>query len=286
MARTRPLLRVLESLSLADDEESATRSALAKRRPERRRVLVGVERELTRRLRRQPFPSVGRREVTSAGLVANDADPAYARAWSCGWRALRRRVGGERKAERHWLSPTWEVYERWCFVRMARELREEHAEFEWRRVVKRPPRVRADAAWIGEGVGRRITILLQPLFPGRPLGRRHGPWSISTKRIPDIVVVREEPRGEPRFDVYDDKYRTARRHVMDAMASAHLFRDSLRWDDRRAEQAILLVPDDSSASVLSTVDYHRHHGCGIRTARPAGPAIFSGRGEPPSRPAP
>ncbi|WP_145069731.1 DUF2357 domain-containing protein [Engelhardtia mirabilis] len=268
LARTRSLLRVLERLALADDEESATRSALAKRWPERRRVLVGVERELTRRLRRQPFPSVRRHEVTSAGLVAVDADPAYARAWSCGWRALRRGIGGERNAERHWLSPTWEVYERWCFVRMARELRDEHAELAWTRSVPRDLHVNADAAWSGEANGRRLTILLQPRFPSLPSGCEAGPWSISKSRIPDIVVVDEADGRDLRFGVYDAKYRTARASLMDAMASAHIYRDSLRWAGQRVDGSVLLTPDVALAPELATTEYLDRHGCGGRPMLP------------------
>lgn len=50
------------------------------------------------------------------------ADPAYSRAWGRGWRALRLGMEHGESSERLWISPSWEIYERWCFVKIGQML--------------------------------------------------------------------------------------------------------------------------------------------------------------------
>ncbi|QDU83137.1 hypothetical protein Pla163_02340 [Planctomycetes bacterium Pla163] len=266
--RCRTLAVRLERLSTNPRAESETRTSLATRWPERRRVLEALERDLTRLLRRPPFTSVRRPEITAAGLIAVDADPAYARAWSSGWRSIRRGIAGPRNDERHWISPTWEIYERWCFVRMARELRESRPELVWSRVKRAGHVARPDAGWCGVEGERGVEILFQPKFPSRPEGRKRGPYSISKTRIPDIVVIEHGADGSVSFEVFDAKYRTGRANIMDAMTSAHVYRDSLRWRGSPPRSAHLMVPIASKAEALTTRDYMDSHRCGVLVRAP------------------
>lgn len=271
--RCRSLLARLERLSTNPRAVSETRTSLATRWPERQRVLEGLEHDLRRLLRRSPFTAVKRAEITAAGLVAVDADPAYASAWSSGWKSIRRGIAGPRNDERHWISPTWEIYERWCFVRMARELREARPELAWSRVQRAGHVARPDAGWSGVDGERRIEILFQPKFPSRPEGRKQGPYSISKTRIPDIVVVEHGADGSVSFEVFDAKYRTGRANIMDAMTSAHVYRDSLRWAGGPTRYAYLLTPSLDHAATLGEPAYLQLHGCGVRRLAPSSTAI-------------
>ena len=105
------------------EEISATRTSFRSRWPHRAAVLDRIDAALTRRLRQEPWRSVRRPEVTAAGLNAVAADPLYARAYQQGWKALRTGIGGDAAKERMWMSPTWELFERWCFLRVQKGLR-------------------------------------------------------------------------------------------------------------------------------------------------------------------
>ncbi|MYJ96313.1 MAG: hypothetical protein F4053_12230 [Proteobacteria bacterium] len=98
------------------ESESTTRTALAVRWPRRREFLDQLAARLHHFQRISPLVDVTRREISAAGLNAVSADPAYSSAYGSGWRILRRGVKGPPQAERMWMSPTWEIYERWCFV--------------------------------------------------------------------------------------------------------------------------------------------------------------------------
>ncbi len=270
LSRVRALLTALEEQSLRDEGEpgARTRTPLAARWPERRRLLEAIAHDLRCMRQRSPFSMVSRPEVTAAGLVAVDADPAYARSWGSGWRALRRGAGGERNAERQWLGPTWQLYERWCFVRLERELRDQNPDLDWRAVTPKSLGLLADAARVGEGGGRRMTLLLQPAFHSHPAGRDAGPYSISLRRFPDLVLLEHRSDRLVRFDVLDAKYRTARSSLMEGMSSAHIYRDSLRFDGRRPDLALLLAPDVSTAEVLASPEYQAANGCGAQSYLP------------------
>jgi hypothetical protein len=95
-------------------------------------------------LRRFPFPQVRRPEITAAGLTAIAADPIYSRAWGRGWRALRDGVETEMSTERLWVSPSWEIYERWCFLRLGKLLAFSTPSWQWS--LQRNPR-----QWVGVG---------------------------------------------------------------------------------------------------------------------------------------
>ncbi len=246
---------------LAEAESpSSTRTDLAPRWPVRRKVLMQLQGNLTSVLRRSPFKDVARHEVTAAGLNAISADPTYARAYGLGWRAIRHGTSGPREIDRLWVSPTWEVYERWCFVRLGRILRESHPKLDWTRTTTHP--TKADAAWIGRRNATNVQLLLQPKLPSGRMRSRHPLWSISRMRIPDIVLI-EERDGERRFVVLDAKYRRSRGPVLDAMTSAHVYHDSLRNQDRPPDLSVLLVPAGGEAPWLEDPMFLRAHRVGV-----------------------
>ena len=243
------------------EPESTTRTALASRWPRRRDILDRLIGRLRHFQRISPLANVTRREISAAGLNAVSADPAYSNAYGSGWRILRQGVEGPPQGERLWMSPTWEVYERWCFVQLSKSIRKMESGYDWS--ISRKHKSKAKVAFIGLKRGnRRIELLLQPRFPAGDQGPNAGFQSISGAREPDIVLTRE--KGDmSKWHVLDAKYRTGRSNVLDAMASAHVYRDALRWKERRPESSVLLVPRAGGARWLESPNFLGQHGVGV-----------------------
>jgi hypothetical protein len=238
-------------------DDSETRTSLAARAPYRIELLDRIEAELWRLMRAEPWRRVPRPEITAAGLNALAADPRYARANQLAWKALRTGIAGASAEERVWLGPTWEVFERWCFVRLARLVRERLPDHDWTRT----SRPNALACWEGHDERGSIAVLLQPRFPSWDQPARSGLTSVSRERQPDIVLA--ATRGSARsFVPLDAKYRQSRAAVLDAMQSAHLYRDSLRWHGARADLSLLILPAATDAGWLLEDSFHTSQGVG------------------------
>ena len=246
---------------VGNETESATRTALAHRWPRRRDFLEQIVRQLHDLQRVSPLADVTRRETSAAGLTAISADPAYSSAYGSGWRILRRGVEGPRDEERLWISPTWEIYERWCFVQLGSAIQALKPEFHWS--ISRNHKSKAKAVFTGSKGGEVcIEVLLQPKFPAGDLGSNNGFQSISGTREPDIVLTRTDGDA-PIWYVFDAKYRTTRASVVEAMASAHVYRDALRWDERRPECSVLLIPRGGGAPWLERSAFISRHRVGV-----------------------
>ena len=244
-----------------DQSESDTRTPLLSRWPRRRDFLDRMVRQLRHLQRSSPLLEVTRREISAAGLNAISADPAYASAYGLGWRILRHGIEGPPDSEHLWISPTWEIYERWCFVQLGSAIRTLEPAYRWS--ISKNHKSKATSAFIASSGGKaRIELLLQPKFPAGDHGMNVGFQSISGRREPDIVLTRTD-RDEPKWYVLDAKYRTTRSNVLDAMASAHIYRDSLRWNQRRPEHAVLLVPRGGGAPWMEQPDFIRRHRVGV-----------------------
>jgi hypothetical protein len=92
-------------------------------------------------------------------------------------------------------------------------------------------------------------------------------WSISRERVPDLVLTLEST-DVMRFFVFDAKYRTSRTNVLDAMASAHIYQDSLRIGPQRPEASLLLVPTGGGAEWLESHDFQVAHRVGVHALSP------------------
>ena len=254
------LRKELQSM-VEKEPESPTRTNLVARWPRRRDFLDRIVERLRHFQRISPLTDVTRREISAAGLNAVSADPAYSNAYGSGWRILRRGVEGPPQAERMWMSPTWEIYERWCFVQLGKTIRDIEPEYEWS--ISRKHKSKATAALTGSKEGaRKVELLLQPKFPAGDRNPNAGFRSISREREPDIVLTRVDGEAQ-KWYVLDAKYRTGRFNVLDAMASAHIYRDALRWNDRRPESAVLLVPQGGATPWLEQPDFTGRHRVGV-----------------------
>lgn len=257
----------LQSVAEKEKEsESVTRTALSVRWPRRRKFLERLIDRLQHFQRTSPLAEVTRWERTAAGLNAISADPAYSDAYGYGWRILRHGVEGPTQAERMWISPTWEIYERWCFIQLGKIIREVEQGYDWS--ITREHESKATVALTGSKDGNRgIELLLQPTFPAGDNGPNAGFRSISRQREPDIVLIRHDGNNM-KWYVFDAKYRTKRKYVLDAMASAHIYRDALRWNGRKPDRAVLLVPQAGGAPWLEQLDFIRQHGVGVHALSP------------------
>lgn len=246
-----------------------TRTPLANRWPRRNDLLNQIEKCLQQLQKISPMADVTRREVSAAGLNAVSADPAYSRAYSLGWQILRLGVDDLPQPERLWISPTWEIYERWCFIQLANALKKKYKDLKWS--FSMHPKTNWDlkaAAFTGRKDGKQnIELLLQPNFPAWKNSHNLGFQSISGARKPDIVL-KQNDGAISKWYVFDAKYRTARRNVLEAMASAHIYRDALRYNGRRPDRVLLLVPQAGGARWLEEPDFIRQHGVGVHAISP------------------
>lgn len=264
---------VIEALTKIANSEtpSESRTALTPRLNYRLKILSNLESDLRRITKRTPFSEVTRREVSAAGLNVISAHPLYARAFRTGWHILRPGIAGDRREETLWMSPTWEVYERWCFLTTYHALRSAFPSLAWQRHY---PTSRDDCIlFTGTGEGLTVRLYSQPRFPAYDQTRWHSFFSISGERIPDIVITYEST-SVSRLLVLDAKYRTSRKNVLDAMQSAHLYRDSLRWKDIAPDVALLFVPAGGGAPWLEDEKFWAQYHVGVIPVSP-GTSIVS-----------
>ena len=224
-----------------EDRSRETRTALQGRLERRRAILARIERSVSTAERRPPFTETRRPELSAAGLTAVAAHPLYSRFWRVGWEALRRGASLLDPKDPLPLGPSWEVYEHWCFVEVARLLRHWLPDWNWSASKARGgSRLRFSVK--GCRGACSVGLYLQKTAPSSNGQERSGLWSVSRELRPDLVV--RWKRGERRgFVVLDAKYRTGRDSVLRGMAeSAHVYRDALRWGTDRASASLLLVP--------------------------------------------
>ncbi|WP_052167752.1 DUF2357 domain-containing protein [Pseudomonas aeruginosa] len=259
LRRCRQVMTAFEQLATSE-KFSESRSPLAPRLARRIAYLESLHRGLRKLQGMPPFCNQRRRQVTAAGLNVISAHPAYARAYRFGWYVLRAGLQGSTHDESLWITPTWEVFERWCYAMLAEQFQRFYPELKWRRHDRS---TRDDCIlWSGRSDALEIDILLQVSCLAVDQPPYCGFSSISRQRYPDIALtVRRD--GREHFIVIDAKYRSSRSAVLEAMASAHLYRDSLRWRGRRPECALLLIPRGGAVPALECSQYRQDNAVGV-----------------------
>ncbi|HET7561884.1 MAG TPA: DUF2357 domain-containing protein [Rhodanobacteraceae bacterium] len=229
------------------------------KRARRSEIVQALQVRLRRLARREPFRSVTRLGTSSAGLTAIAAHPAYARAQRYIWLALQEGVGSEDAAESLPISPTWQVYERWCYLCTTELMRQMFPDVEWRqtRWGKSADQLRCHGR-IGQF---DFAVWLQPRFAPWDQASRWRCNSLSGERFPDITLTLDGPDGSA-FMVLDAKYRASRTNVLDAMTSAHLYHDSLTWRGNRPWRSLLLVPRTDHVPWLADSAFQATYGIG------------------------
>ena len=266
LLRCRELATRLDGLSKRRNTEVAS-TDVAGRVPRWRQIVGEMEREFLAAERRPPFSEVRRAEITAAGLNAVAAHPLYGRFWRVGWEALRRGVYRLDPNDLLPLSPTWEIYERWCFVALARSLREWLPDYTWNDAGAPGSDRRSVVGRRGDG--HRVTLHLQKTFYRTNGMQKDEPWSVSRECRPDLVLTSETRDGATRFIVLDAKYRTGEQNILRGMSeSVHLYHDAIRWGSRRPDLALLLVPNADEAEWLTREDYVDQYHIGVTALRP------------------
>jgi len=163
------------------------------------------------------------------------------------------------------MSPTWDLYETWCFIRLRRVLQDVLPELTWKRV--RAPSCRD--CFAGTGLGIQVQLLWQPVFRHSADGpMQNDVRSISKELRPDFAVTIDRPASK-RWFILDAKYRQGRQSILDAMYSAHVYHDALRRFDEPPFRSLLLIPalgDD--VDWLHGRSFKDTHGVGIVTCSP------------------
>jgi hypothetical protein len=264
ISRAESVGKALEQAAAAEPAQE-TRTPLALRWPRRYRVLVELTQQLKWEIRQSPLANVSRAEVDAAGLTAVAAHPLYSRAQVSAWRILRNGLEGDLE-ERTWLSPTWEIYERWCFVRLTAILRQWLPSLVWRTWYG--DNVTVNAGFEGRSDRAKVRLLLQPIFDYSEGGTHKSDFrSISGRFVPDIVLTVEA--GDRRtFLVLDAKYRSGRSNVLDGMRSAHLYHDALRWHDRCPDRSWILIPAAGGTPWLHEAEFQDLNGVGALIVEP------------------
>ena len=257
---------------LADRQESDTRTALAARLPERKALLEEMERAFRAAERRPPFSQITRAEVTAAGLNAVSAHPIYSRFWQTAWAALRPGVYGLERNDLLPLAPTWEIYERWCFVALAKRLREWLPKWNW---TSRGPEGSDRRRVVGRGAdGVTLTLRLQSTFRNtRGVPGEEG-WAVSRERRPDLLLTRSRGGRITDFVLLDSKY-TAKNLLNEIGDTTHAYQDGLRWGREGLRPAATLIVAPSTSAVeydghpwLADESFIREHRVGAVAMRP------------------
>lgn len=250
--------RLIDDLTDYVERESATETAVAPRLPRRIAYLRGLVKQLTRLARSEPFSEADTSLPSVAELNAVSSSPHYSMVHRVGVRLLRQGVSELANDEQHYLAPTWEIYEAWCFVALARQLEVQRPAYEWRLFTS--PKS-ADLVLKGQCGSQFITLYTQLTCPSMENPNAYGYSSISKERRPDLVL--EIADGEHnRYLCLDSKYSASKTRILDAMATAHIYRDSLRLAGKPPSKSLLLVPANPDALRLAEESYQESHKVG------------------------
>jgi hypothetical protein len=118
-----------------------------------------------------------------------------------------------------------------------------------------------EIVWRGKAADVTVEVCYQVRCPAIDQPAHRGFQSLSRERYPDIVVTWDSPSAK-RFVVFDAKYRSARASVLDAMESAHIYHDSLRWKGIKPDVSLLLIPRADKVMSLVSPTYHADYGVG------------------------
>lgn len=240
LKRFQQALNLMKAWAKESIAELADPDALA-RCQRRLEILHVYDADVRRLLNTYPFRGVKSPQTTAAGLTQVAANPKYARAYRTGTEVLRLGTSAGDTTEHLRVSPSWGVYESWCYVALI-EVLEWHLSVELKPGKSKFPETSPDLVLLGQlPDGRDLEILFQPTFRSQAADGNRRAWSLSRERRPDIVLV-VSYADEHRTFILDAKYRSGRSNVLDAMASAHIYHDSLILAGLRPDLCLLLLP--------------------------------------------
>jgi len=270
MAAGQNLADALEAYrSDVGEVESRTRTWAARTR-ETRRLFQAMTRA-------RFLESVPPRQADPSAMVAAARHPDYARFVKLCRLVLHPAVAlGQADDTRMTLRPTYELYEYWCFLRLASMMPEILPDMEWSAVGgTQSPGLFAEipdgTTLLGHRGDDEVALTFQQTYRYAP---KHAPdpFSISTEFRPDFVLsVR---RGtEQRLVIFDAKYRASDFSIKEALRDMHVYRDAIRSAPAQSavDAAFILVPDfGPGMSRFFDVDYRERYRFGGFRLTPGG----------------
>lgn len=246
----------------AIDEASATRTSLKDRLVRRINYLSVIRRQLRLIADQIPFSAADSRQSYGMDFDSIAGHPHYQLTWRMGVRLLREGISGLSSDENHYLIPSWDIYEAWCFVALAEGLKRKFPCIKWH-LSQHSGRLTFRAKQNGLSVRLHSQKSFRAILK-RPSTDQDIPHSISTMRRPDLVL--EVTRsGMTQFICLDSKYTSRSKRILEEMASAHIYHDSLRWQRKRPVLSLLLVPCNNELAKLESESWWQEHHTGCFT---------------------
>ncbi len=227
--------------------------------------------------RRSALRGVAPSAASEGALLVVVDHPLYGRVHRIGRRILQTRflLGDAAQVA---TRPSFTLYELWCFYRLPQVLSAAVAHWELRWEWKKVRQLlRHDHTFNGTqaiGTGSRnqqVIVDFNRTFPGY-FSRKsdNHPHSLSGERRPDFVVRVNDSERKHWF-VLDAKYRAGAANLGSAMASAHIYRDALLWEEYggKPRKGFLLAPKKSDkVADWFAPPFQNKHGFGMLELRP------------------
>lgn len=261
--RITQVLTKLKSLQKADVyETSATQTSISDRLARKIDYLTAARGQLRYAAVQMPFLAADLKQSYGLNFDAIAGHPHYQLTWRMGVRLLREGISGLSCDENHYLVPSWDIYEAWCFVALAEGLKRTFSNMKWK-LSQHAGRL---TFW-AKNSGQSIKLHSQKSFPAllkRPSLNDRMPHSISSMRRPDLVLEITNT-GVTQFICLDSKYTSRGKRILEEMASAHIYHDSLRWHQKRPVLSLLLVPRNQELAGLERESWWHQHKTGCFT---------------------
>lgn len=274
---TRRVIEQLDAVAVRLDEIAAKVEDPSWCRARAKRARAGADR--IRRLRdRSWLRGIRSEPATEAALLVVTDEPGYARFHRFARRfcAPAFRLADSAEDPRAAVRPSFSIYELWCFFAVRRLLAARLPDWRW--TAERLENLRTGtgrgARFVATRGDQRLAIEFNPTFRSWYTRKDRARHSLSGTRRPDIVITLDDGHGQGGWLVLDAKYRAGRENLADALASAHIYRDSLRDTGRggRCTGAMLLVPGPCDVADWVDPTWHEREGQGITSLAPGSDA--------------
>jgi hypothetical protein len=207
----------------------------------------------------RPFSETSKAQTSSSGLTQIAAQPNYSKAYRLGSRALALGVDGADQSDDLHVANSWGIYETWCYLAVLECI---NGLVGGKLRTTQLSAVSAQLAYSAAiDTSCSLEVLFQATFPSISPSQGRLGYSISKKRIPDIVLI-SKIGNTVQSIILDSKWRSGKENVLDAMQSAHIYHDSLRVDNQPPSSCILLFPGNDTVPELEQEEYISAHGVG------------------------